>query len=479
MSEKPKPDVTAGRTDEKPRRAAIAPEPFLFAVLRAKDPTFEPSRHALGELTEVTVGRGAERSATRTERGRAGGALAIEHADPWMSGKHATITREQGKWVLRDVGSRNHTFVNGDRIEELTLEDGDVLEIGNVFFTFRAAVVSGEDDRDDCLASELAPPAESLATLSPSLARVWRRLATVAPSSLSVCVFGESGTGKDVAARAIHALSGRRGAFVAVNCAAIAPTLVESELFGYRKGAFSGATEDRVGLVRSADGGTLFLDEIGDLPLPAQGALLRVLQEREVVPVGATKPVPVDLRIVAATHRDLDELVAAKTFRADLQARLMGLTVKLPPLRDRLEDLGLLVRAVTAKSAEKRGPANLDLDAARAMFLHEWPLNVRELERRLSAAVVLAGGEPVRAEHVFLEDEGDADVPARARSAGEGGRTTSRAPTAPLGPEDLARKTELEELLRVHGGNVSAVARATGKARMQIQRWMRRYGLGR
>ena len=468
---KPNPDATVGRTDDEPRRAVAGPAPFLFAVLRAKDPLFDPSRHVLRDVAEVAVGRGPVRTTERV-----GTTLALAHPDPWMSSKHATITREQGNYVLRDLGSRNHTFVNGESIDDATtLEDGDIVEIGNVFFLFRAGIVAGEDDDGDCLASQLHPAAPMLRTLSPALGRAFKRLASVASSTLSVFLGGESGTGKEVAARAVHALSGRRGAFVPVNCAAIAPTLVESELFGYRKGAFSGANDDRPGLVRSADGGTLFLDEIGDLPLPAQGALLRVLQEREVMPVGATKAVAVDLRVVAATHRDLDELVKAKAFRADLQARLLGLTVKLPPLRDRLEDLGLLVRAVTSRDTDGRGPVELDVDAVRAMFMHDWPLNVRELERRLTAAVVLAGGEPVRAEHIFLEDENIVPRPAQAR---EKGKAAPR-PPVPLGPEELERKAELEELLRVHDGNVSAVARATGKARMQIQRWMRRYGLAK
>src|SRR5262249_40003009 len=145
----------------------------------------------------------------------------------------------------------------------------------------------------------------SLATITPSLAAQFEQLERIGPSAISVVIIGESGTGKEVAARAIHALSKRSGPFVAVNCGAIPGSLIETELFGFRKGAFSGATEDRPGLLRAADGGTLFMDEIGDLPLASQTAFLRVIQEREVTPVGATRPIPVDLRIVAATHRSL------------------------------------------------------------------------------------------------------------------------------------------------------------------------------
>src|SRR5207302_1217977 len=189
---------------------------------------------------------------------------------------------------------------------------------------------------------------------------------------------GETGTGKEVIARAIHAASRRPGAFVAVNCGALAPNLVESELFGHKKGAFSGATEDHNGLVRAADKGTLLLDEIGDLPVPTQAALLRVLQQREVLPLGTTKPMPVDLRVVAASHRDLEAEVGAGRFREDLWSRLAGYTAQLPALRDRREDLGLLVAALLARLVQTR-PIRFTSEAGLALVQYDWPRNVREL----------------------------------------------------------------------------------------------------
>jgi transcriptional regulator with GAF, ATPase, and Fis domain len=293
----------------------------------------------------------------------------------------------------------------------------------------------------------------------------------VARSALPVVFSGESGTGKEILARAVHTLSGRSGAFVAVNCGALPETLVETELFGYRKGAFSGANEDRPGLVRSADQGTLFLDEIGDLPLPSQAAFLRVLQEREVLPVGGTRPIAVDVRLIAATHRDLDALVAEDRFRQDLFARISGLKVTLPPLRERREDLGLLIEALLARTGAPPDHGVFDALAARALFRYDWPLNIRELERALAQAVVLAGDAPIGCEHLP-----DAVADALAPPSADDEPLEPEAEAA-SGDEESRLREELTRLLREHRGNISAVARAKGKARMQIQRWCKRFRL--
>jgi transcriptional regulator with PAS, ATPase and Fis domain len=260
----------------------------------------------------------------------------------------------------------------------------------------------------------------------------------------------------------VHRLSRRPGRFQPINCAALAPSLLESELFGYRKGAFSGATEDRPGLVRSADKGTLFLDEIGDLPPPAQGVLLRVLQESEVLPVGDTRPVPVDFRLVVATHRPLEEMAAAGRFRHDLLARLAGFTLNVPPLRERREDLGALIAVLVNRHTPDRG-LRFSAAAARALFLHAWQLNVRELEKTLALGIALAPEGVIDLPH----------LPEHVRSAS----ASKPASVAPLGEEELRRREELVLLLREHRGNVTAVAKVLGKARVQVQRWMRRYGI--
>ena len=314
-------------------------------------------------------------------------------------------------------------------------------------------------------ARELRPPADRLATLSPVFAVELDRLGDMARSRVPILVRGQTGTGKEVIASAIHQLSGRPGRFIAVNCGALPEKLVESELFGYRKGAFSGAAEDRPGLVRSSDRGTLLLDEIGDLPLSAQATLLRVLQEEEVLPVGATHPIKVDLRVVASTHRDLDALAAEERFRVDLLARLSGFSLSLPPLRERREDLGLLIAALLRKLAgEAASHVTFTPEAARALLLHRWPQNVRELEKCLSGAIVLAREGVIGLEH----------LPATLRAPEGTPPPTPAPPRLSKQEEERRRHDELVALLRQHDGNITAVARALGKPRTQVQRWLRR-----
>ncbi len=216
-------------------------------------------------------------------------------------------------------------------------------------------------------------------------------LERVAPTLLSCVLLGESGTGKEVAALELHRASGRRGAFHAINCAAIPYALLESELFGYRRGAFSGADRDKPGLVKLADGGTLFLDEIGDMPLEAQAKLLRVLQSREVFPLGATAPERVNVRVVCATHRDLRQSVGEGKFRGDLFARLGEYCLVLPPLRDRKEDVYQLARHFGARYAGR--DITLSFSFVVALLHHDWPFNVRELESCMKRAVALADGD--------------------------------------------------------------------------------------
>lgn len=459
-------DVTPGRSDGELQRR---PQewPFIFSIMQAEGPHFDPSRHSLFRVQRLEIGRSIDASATRHPQ-VGGEHLSLAFADPWMSTRHAEIRREGNRFVLRDLASRNHTFVNGSRIDETTLRDGDILELGNTFFLFRDRVTVAPEFPDDAAASSQAKYAP-LVSLSPTLERTFRRLDHVAAALVTVFLGGETGVGKEVVARELHERSKRPGPFVAVNCAAIAPTLLESELFGHRKGAFSGATENRLGHVRSADGGTLFLDEIGDMPLQAQGALLRVLQEREVVAVGASTAVRVDIRVVAATHRNLDDLVVQGGFRADLRARLLGVAIDLPPLRARMEDIGVLTSTLICRHFATARP--LSLEAARALVACAYVGNVRELDRRIAAAAGLAGGGSIGAASLLFDREGSLPFgrpPEVARHA---------VAVEELSTTDAERRTWLLGLLEKHGWNVSAVARATGKGRTQIQRWMLRYQL--
>jgi len=453
---------SAGRT----RRAA-----HLFLVLQADQPLVASGRYCLEDVQGLLLGRSPEGIAPRFER-TTGQEFKLAVPDRWMSSSHAVLFRALGEWILEDTKSKNGTLVNGIRRERAVLTDGDLIELGHTFFIFRQAIET-EENSASLEAGEVRSAAPGLATLVPSLATEFRNLQSIAPSSVSVVVYGETGTGKELVAQAIHQLSHRTGTFVAVNCAALTKTLVESELFGYRKGAFSGAAEDRIGLIRSADRGTLFLDEIGDLPGSAQAVFLRVLQEGEVLPVGGTQPIKVDLRVLAATHQNLPELIEADQFRADLLARISGLTLTLPPLRERREDLGLIAGMLLRRHLAKRSESiHFSSDAARAMLLYRWPHNIRELEKCLTAAVVLARGGPVELIHfprpiqAALEEPKSKDASADA----DAGELESQLPEA-----DQRRRDEILGLLREHAGNVTAVARVLGKARFQVQRWLRRY----
>jgi len=444
-------------------RSRPPPAPCLVRVLECQWPLAAPSRHSLAGTDVCTIGRGDQREHARAVDSAAR-TLALRVPDPWMSTAHCQLVRVLGNWVVQDAGSRNGTLHNGQPCKQAELSDGDLIEAGHTLFLFRE--LGPADGPLDVDAGALAAPAPGLATLEPDLQRAFAQLPDIARSKVPVSIHGQSGTGKELVARAVHALSGRSGAYVAVNCGALPEHLVESELFGHRKGAFSGAVEDRPGLVRAADRGTLFLDEIGDLPLPAQAAFLRVLQEQEVVPVGAIRAQPVDLRLVVATHRDLPSLVRAGEFRDDLFARISGWRLDLPPLAERREDLGLIIAALLRRMrpepAGRADKISFTPAAARALVQYPWPLNVRELEKALAAALALAGEQPIDLQHLPPEVREPAPPPA--------------AP-AELDEQDRARRDQLIALLEEHGGNVSAVARAMGKARMQIQRWIKRYRL--
>ena len=251
-------------------------------------------------------------------------------------------------------------------------------------------------------------PVNGMIGSSAAMQQVSQHIHKIAPTDATVLIVGESGTGKELVARALHELSQRReGPVIAVNCAAIPDTLIESELFGHEKGAFTGATQTRAGLVEAADGGTLFLDEIGELPLEAQARLLRVLQEGEIRRVGSTRMRRADVRLVAATHRDLKQMVADKHFREDLYFRLHVMQIDLPPLRERGEDIDELARALLEKTCRRlnRPPLLLDQAALDHMRCYHWPGNVREMENAIERAVILADGERVTAELLALEPQ--------------------------------------------------------------------------
>ncbi|WP_437955582.1 sigma 54-interacting transcriptional regulator [Sorangium sp. So ce119] len=453
--------TTLSSSAETRERSARPSSPHLYLVLESHRPLAPPVRLSLYGFDEVFVGRGRPRAFVRRDEG-ARRTLEIRSEDQHMSSKHAVLRQASNRWMVEDLGSKNGCIVNGAQRKRAELVDGDVLEIGYTFFIYRDSVSLDEEEPSLLDGASLRPLAPGLATMLPSLGRTFARLSLVARSTVPVLVEGEPGTGKELLARAVHVLSGRTGEFVPINCAALPRELIEGELFGYRKGAFTSAVSDSPGLVRASDCGTLLLDEIGDLPAHAQAVLLRVLQEREVRPVGATRAVPVDLRVVAATHQPLDRMVEDGKFRADLLNRLTGHRIELPPLRDRREDLGLLLAALLRRATpEFAERLKIKPGAARALLQHRWDGNVRELEKALSSALLLASEK----EEIGLEH-----LPSRVQDALVSAAANQKS-------DEEARRQEIVRLLRQHEGNVTAVARTMGKQRVQIHRWLKRYGI--
>ncbi|HEX5101219.1 MAG TPA: sigma 54-interacting transcriptional regulator, partial [Polyangiaceae bacterium] len=313
-----------------------------------------------------------------------------------VSRHHAELVRQGPVYAIKDCGSTNGTFVNGLRIEHSALSPGDVLRFGDAI----GVVVREEPERDLAEADvcEVTPGV----VFGPGLRRELDQLRQVASSDLPVVVVGETGTGKECVARAIHALSGRSGELHAVNCAALPGALAEAELFGYRKGAFTGAEHAALGHLRAAERGTLFLDELADLPLPLQAKLLRVLQDRRVTALGETRPQELDVRFVAAVQEPLSKLVQAERVREDLAMRLNGLVVELLPLRERRADIGVLLGYFLKQHSGGR-PPSLEPRLLEDLLLYPWPGNVRELELTVRRLLVLHGHELKLRRHMLPE----------------------------------------------------------------------------
>ncbi len=313
---------------------------------------------------------------------------------------------------------------------------------------------------------------------SPPMRKVMQLVSRVAPTNSTVLITGETGTGKDVIARAIHYNSPRKdGPFVVADCASLAESLLESELFGHVRGAFTGAVKDRKGLAETARGGTLFLDEIATVSPQIQGSLLRLLQEREIRPVGSDKPVGVDVRVIAATNRDLKALVDDGAFREDLYYRLSVFTITLPPLRERREEIPLLAHHFIQRFTEEFGKP-IDSITPRAMAVleaHDWPGNVRELEHAMERAVLLADGRTIDVDSIATGGEPLGavwtDVPDDAATLAE------RKQELRAGAVDRVERLFVIKALRKSGWNVSQAARDVGMARPNLHALMRKHGI--
>ena len=456
-----------------------------------------PAAGAEGGLRLIEIGSALELG-RRTD---AAMAPRFATSDPMMSRAHAVIRRLDAKTVvLRDLGSRNGTFVNGELLrEECLLHDGAVIFMGAHVFVYR------QTSREDLAAirTQLTRPFCPVPTMSPAIARLTSRLRQLARSDVEILLGGETGVGKEVFANAIHRESGRSGSMVAINCAALPDSLIESELFGYARGAHSMAEQGKAGLLEQAANGTLFLDEIGEMPTGAQSKLLRFLQDRELLSLGATRRRKIDVRVIAASHRVVAPNDDFQGIRLDLAARLGSERFVIPPLRDRPEDIGLFASYFLRDKVR-----TFDIWAYQALFLHRWPGNVRELEKVLRNASILAGGRRQIGLGDLPLDSGQAERSPEERVPHDGARTQGPSTPIPGWPASPPPKTPLPgwtanpaartqpafaslrpavperptpellaTLLERHRGNVGHVARELGRQRTLVWRWLRIAGI--
>jgi two-component system NtrC family response regulator len=321
-----------------------------------------------------------------------------------------------------------------------------------------------EQENRDLSRQDIKEPMSGIIATSPQMLQVCQTIEKVAPTDATSLLLGESGTGKELLARALHDLSPRaKQRFVAINCAAIPDTLLESELFGYEKGAFTGAAKQTQGNIEYADGGTLFLDEVGDLPLALQAKLLRFLQERIVVRVGGRKEIPVDVRVVSATHQNLEELISKGAFREDLYYRISEISIRIPALREREGEASILANYFLGREAKQQNKGHLALskDAGDAIDAYTWPGNVRELANRIKRAVIMTEGKQVTAQDLEFSTDGETE-------------------SLPLNLREVREKAECNALLRAlnhSGGNVSQAALSLGITRPTFYAMAKKYKL--
>jgi len=427
-------------------------------------------------LREIRIGRSREAD--------------LQLPDPSVSRLHARVFRVGRQYFLADMGSRNGTHLDGKAVSQVPLACGRSFRVGPYrihFFQEGEMPSTGEEPTAVSAAggasSEGASPGPSpaqpavipapddapfgLVGGSVGTRKLVEMIRRVGPSDVPVLIEGETGSGKELVARGIHDASARRDRpFVVVNCGAISPELVESELFGHEKGAFTGATAQRKGAFELAHDGTIFLDEIGELPFLLQPKLLRALEQREIKRVGGNETIPADVRILAATHRNLREEIAKKAFREDLYFRIGAITVPVPPLRDHREDVPDIARHFLSAMERRSGrpaPA-LSPDAMDALISHSWPGNARELRNAVQRAVVMGEG-PVRvaADFSFLRHEAPG--------------TTDSSPAGDLSRWEQAERTNILAELARQEGNKTRTARELGIAKSTLFEKLKKYGI--
>jgi len=438
-------------------------------------------------------------------------------ADPSVSRRHAVL-RLAGSMTVEDLASSNGTRVNGARVtagERAPVTVGTLIEVGNATMVVQrsSAVADAKlGRRADDAAPSTASEAASAVVRDASMKRIYALLDVIGPSPLHVLLLGETGVGKEVFAAALHASSRRSAApLLRLNCAALPDSVLEGELFGYERGAFTGATQARPGLFESADGGTVFLDEVGELPMTTQAKLLRVLESGEVLRLGARRTTRVDVRFLSATNRDLRYLVASGAFRADLFFRLNGVSITIPPLRERTSDIAPLAALFLSRIAERSGGRALRVapEVALALERYAWPGNVRELRNVIERGAVFCAGAELRLDDLSRaapevlggpdgsialpqgEDPGAPAPPAPGAASAIAETAIAPAPSAAPAPPDAplrgrlrdrvstVEREQIESALSAAHGNQKRAAEILGVSRRTLINKIEAHGIGR
>jgi transcriptional regulator with GAF, ATPase, and Fis domain len=404
-------------------------------------------------------------------------------ADKAVSGTHFEVVANERGFLLRDLESTNGTFCGDLRIREVWVRPGTVIRLGQSQLRFEQ--VSGTVDIDLSKSERF----HEIIGKSVRMREIFATLEKVAPTELTVLVRGETGTGKELVARAVHRGSRRKdGPLVVQDCSAIPKDLIESTLFGHERGAFTGASDRHRGSFEQADGGTIFLDELGELDIALQPKLLRVLENREIKRVGGDRPIPVNVRVVAATNRDLRQMVNEGTFREDLYYRLSVVAVELPPLRERPEDVALLTQhfledftqrraAMSGKSDGEEKKLTIAKDAMARLMTYPWPGNIRELKNTIERGASLADGSELTVRDLMPNSQKTPPLPLPGGNAEQFVEDQLPFKEAKQRVLDVFEAAYLKALLDKHGGNVTRSANAAGLTRYHLRELAKRYGI--